>query len=40
VRHARVCEAGGDEALEQFGLEQTGELDEQLADVQALRRRC
>lgn len=37
VRHPRVRETGGDQAGEQLSLEQTGELRQQLTDVEAVR---
>jgi hypothetical protein len=36
VRDARILEAGGEKPIEQVGLEQACELDQQLADVEAM----
>jgi hypothetical protein len=37
MRPAGVPDAGGGQALEQLGLEETGQLNQQSADIQALR---
>ena len=38
VRHAGVFEASGNEPLEQLGLEEASQLNQQLAEMQALGR--
>ena len=38
VRYACVLQAGGEEPIEQLGLEQACELGQQLADVEAMSR--